>query len=177
MGRKVILAPYDPLWVKQYEAAAGQLTAVFQPILVAMHHIGSTAIPGIKAKPTIDIMIVVTSVTAVEPLLPRMSGLGYLSKGENGIVGRHYFRKGSDTNHTHHVHVFGENHPEIARHLNFRDFLCHHQEDAQAYSQLKERLARQFFTDPEAYTHQKTSFIQEIDKKAHLWRRTQAVLS
>lgn len=165
--------PHNPAWIEQYKAEAAQLTAVFQPILIAMHHIGSTAVPGIKAKPIIDIMIVVTEITAVDALVQSMAVLGYISKGENGIPGRHYFRKGSDEHHTHHIHVYGENHPEIARHLDFRDYLRHHPDAAAAYSQLKETLAQQYVADVSQYTNSKTAFIREIESKARLWRQEQ----
>ena len=173
MGRKVVLTPHNLAWIEQYEAEAAQLTAVFQPILVAMHHIGSTAVPGIKAKPIIDIMIVVTEITAVDAFIQPMASLGYISKGENGIPGRHYFRKGSDEHHTHHVHVYAENHLEIARHLDFRDYLRHHPAAATAYSQLKESLAQQYVADVSQYTESKTPFILEIENKARLWRQKQ----
>lgn len=175
MGRKVILTPHDPSWREQYETEAARLTAVFQPILVSIHHIGSTAIPGIKAKPIIDMMIVVRKITAVNQLIEPMATLGYISKGENGIPGRHYFRRGSDDKHTHHLHVYPTNHPEIARHLNFRDYLRQHRAAATAYSLLKERLAEQYVTEPAIYTESKTAFIQNIDQKALHWRQTEAV--
>ncbi|MEZ4590863.1 MAG: GrpB family protein [Chloroflexota bacterium] len=175
MGRNVILAPHNPDWIAQYKTEAARLTAVFQPILVAIHHIGSTAIPGILAKPTLDILLEVMEITAVNSFISPMAQLGYLSKGENGIPGRHYFRRGSDEYHTHHVHVFAQNHPEIARHLNFRDYLRTHPQEAAAYSQLKAQLAEQFFTDPATYTESKTAFIHTIDQKALQWRQTQAV--
>ncbi|MCA9917735.1 MAG: GrpB family protein [Anaerolineales bacterium] len=173
MGRKVILAPHNPDWIAQYETESARLTAVFQPILVAIHHVGSTAIPGIKAKPTIDILLVVTEITAVNHLIQPMAKLGYISKGENGLPGRHYFRKGSDDFHTHHIHAYAENHPEIARHLNFCDYLRTHPNDAAAYSQLKEQLAQQHFSDPATYTNNKTEFIHTIDQKARQWRLAQ----
>lgn len=173
MSRKVKLVPHDPRWVQQYEEEAERLTAVFQPILVGIHHIGSTSIPGIKAKPIIDMMIVVSSITAVDTLIEPMADLGYISKGENGIAGRHYFRKGSDEHHTHHIHTYPENHPEIARHLNFRDYLRHHPADAAAYSDLKERLAQRYEHDVEMYTNSKTAFIRNVENKARLWQKKQ----
>lgn len=176
MGRKVILTSHDPSWREQYKTEAATLTAVFQPILVAIHHIGSTAIPGIKAKPILDILIEVTEITAVNDLIQPMVNLGYISKGENGIPGRHYFRKGSDEHHTHHIHVYAAKHSAIAQHLNFRDYLCHHPAEAVRYSQLKERLAQQHFSDPATYTESKTGFIQTIGLKAQQWRQTQAEL-
>ncbi len=176
MGRSIELVPHSPLWAQQFEEEAASLTAVFQPILVSAHHIGSTSIPGILAKPIIDIILVVTSITAVRKLIEPMAVLGYVSKGENGIPGRHYFRKGGDERHTHHVHTYGKHHPAIARHLDFRDYLRHHPEQSLAYSQLKKRLAQQFVNDTENYTNSKSAFIEGIVSKARLWRQKQVSL-
>ncbi len=173
MGRKVVVIPHDPSWTEQYKQEAARLTAVFEPILLDIQHIGSTAIPGILAKPIIDIIIVVTEIAAVAPLMVAMENLDYHSKGEYGIPGRHYFYKGSAEHHTHHVHVYGASNSEIARHLDFRDFLRQHPAKARAYGQLKAQLAQQFFTDPLAYTQNKTAFIQEIESQAAQWRKKQ----
>lgn len=174
MGRKIIVIPHDPSWREQYEQEAARLTAVFQPIFVTIHHIGSTAIPNIKAKPVIDILLEVTAVTAVNNLIEPMAQLGYISKGENGVPGRHYFRKGPDAHHTHHLHVYGQGHPEIVRHLNFRDYLRYHPDEATEYSHLKERLAQKYSFDSVKYTNSKSAFIHAIDRKAHQWRQKQA---
>ncbi len=166
MGRKVVLVPHNPDWIRQYDEEAVSLTAVFQPILITIHHIGSTAIPNIKAKPIIDILIVVTRITAVDERIKPMAAMGYICKGENGISGRCYFRKGSDVHHTYHIHIYAEGHPEIGRHLNFRDYLRHYPQEAEAYSQLKETLVQQYFNDPQSYTSSKASFIGSIIEKA-----------
>ncbi len=170
MKRKVELAVYSPDWAKQFEEEAERLTAVLHPILLAIHHIGSTAVPGIRAKPIIDILIEVRDIGQVDGYNQAMAALGYTAKGENGIPGRRYFRKGSDRRHTHHVHVFQRGHPEIGRHLAFRDYLIAHPEAAQAYSDLKMQLARQFRTDTAAYTEAKSDFIRDVDAKAAVWR-------
>jgi GrpB-like predicted nucleotidyltransferase (UPF0157 family)/RimJ/RimL family protein N-acetyltransferase len=173
MSRQVELKAHDPEWLRQFEIEAERLTAVFQPNLVAIHHIGSTAVPGIKAKPIIDIMVVVRDIEQVANCNQAMNQLGYIAKGENGIDGRRYFRKGSDAHHSHHVHTFQDAHPEIARHLNFRDYLIAHPDVAQAYSRLKEELARKYESDPPLYTDSKTDFIHSVDKKAAVWRSHQ----
>ncbi len=175
MSRQVELKTHDPEWLRQFEAEAERLMAVFQPNLIAIHHIGSTAVPGIKAKPIIDIMVVVHDIEQVDAANEAMSQLGYIAKGENGINGRRYFRKGSDTHHTHHIHTFQDDHPEIARHLNFRDYLIAHPDVAQAYSRLKEELAQKYVTEPPLYTNSKTDFIHDVDKKAAVWRSRQAI--
>ena len=175
MARKVELQSHAPEWMRQFEVEAERLTAVFQPNLVAIHHIGSTAVPDIKAKPIIDIMVVVHDIEQVDTLNETMGQLGYIAKGENGINGRRYFRKGSDTHHTHHIHTYQEGHPDIARHLNFRDYLIAHPGVAQAYSRLKEELARKYESDPPLYTDNKTDFIRQVEEKAAAWRNHQTI--
>lgn len=162
MVRLVTLQPYNSDWRGMFEMEAERLTAVFQPILLAIHHIGSTAVPGILAKPIIDTLVEVREITAVDKYNSDMAALGYIAKGENGIPGRRYFRKGSDSHHTHHVHVYQTRHPAIVRHLNFRDYLIAHPETAQAYSALKAQLAQQYRDKPAQYTHAKTNFVQHV---------------
>ncbi|MCP4423631.1 MAG: GrpB family protein [Chloroflexi bacterium] len=170
MTRKVELATYNPLWVKEYENEAERLTAVFQPQLCAIHHIGSTAVPGIKAKPIIDILIEVNDIERVDAYNAAMNELGYIAKGENGIPGRRYFRRGSDIHHTHHIHVYQTGYPEIARHLDFRDYLIANPSVAQAYGRLKEELSRRYYADPPGYTSSKNDFIEAAMGEAAVWR-------
>ncbi len=176
MTRKVDLAPHNPEWVTHFEAEAERLTAVFQPHLRAVHHIGSTAIPGIKAKPIIDILIEVDDIERVDGYNAAMGALGYIAKGENGIDGRRYFRRGSDVHHTHHIHVFQTGHPEIERHLNFRDYLIANPPVAQAYSRLKESLSRSHYSDPPSYTTNKTDFVETALAEAAIWRAKQSAV-
>lgn len=175
MSRKVELAPHNLDWKQQFAAEAERLTAVFQPNLVAIHHIGSTAVPHIKAKPIIDIMVVVHDIAQVDAYNETMGQLGYIAKGENGIDGRRYFRKGSDSHHTHHIHTYQNGHPEIARHLNFRDYLIAHPDVAQAYSRLKEELAQKHLASPPDYTNSKTDFIRDVNEKAVVWHSHQSI--
>jgi GrpB-like predicted nucleotidyltransferase (UPF0157 family)/RimJ/RimL family protein N-acetyltransferase len=175
MSRKVALEAHNPEWICQFEVEAERLTAVFHPNLVAIHHIGSTAVPGIKAKPIIDILIIVKEIEQVDAVNSAMNRLGYIAKGENGIDGRRYFRKGSDIHHTHHIHTYQIGHPEIVRHIQFRDYLIAFPETAQAYSQLKEELAQKYLTDPPRYTNSKTDFIQAVEEKAAIWYSHRAI--
>lgn len=170
MNRIVEIYPYDPTWAADYAAEAARLAPVFGGNLVAMHHIGSTAVPGLPAKPIIDILPVVQDIALVADLNAPMAALGYIAKGENGIPGRRYFRKGSDAHHTHHVHVFQVGSPDIAKHLDFRDYLRAHPEELAAYGRLKTSLAAQFRTDPPAYTEAKSDFIAEILRQTAVWK-------
>jgi len=112
----------------------------------------------------------VPQIESVDAYNTVMITLGYDSRGENGIPGRRYFVKGTADAHSHHLHVFQIGHPDIARHLDFRDYLRAHPDQAQAYSQLKEKLAQKYQHDPVSYTEGKTEFIRGIDLCAAIWR-------
>ena len=176
MTRTIEVAPYDPGWADQYRAEEEKLRRVFGDETVAIHHIGSTSIPGIKAKPIIDILVEVRDIERVDARNEAMTALGYEPKGEFGIPGRRFFIKGGEEHRSHHVHVYGNGHPEIARHLDFCDYLRAHPEDAHRYSALKEELAQQFRHDPTLYTEGKTEMIREVDEKARTWIRANGLM-
>lgn len=169
MSREVVLVPYDPLWPEKYEKEAEKLAEVFTANLVRMHHIGSTSIPGIMAKPIIDMLFEVQDITRVDGIDRVMHELGYEAMGEFGIPGRRYFRKLDGEVHLFHLHVFAAGDPEVDRHVHFRDYLRAHPGDALAYQQLKLDLAEMFPQDPGSYTDGKTTFIQAVDARAKEW--------
>lgn len=168
--RKIVVVPYHPGWPEQYRVEAAKIAAVFGPELVAIHHIGSTSVPGLSAKPIIDMMPVVRDIERVESFNPAMVQLGYEPKGENGIPGRRYFAKGGDANRSHHVHIFALDNPEVNRHLDFRDYLIVHPAEARHYAALKAELAQQFPYDILDYMAGKDGLIKEILQKARAWR-------
>ena len=168
--RSTAVVPHDPAWAAAYEAAAAEIGAVLGAQLVAIHHAGSTAIAGIRAKPIIDLVAEVRQLDTMDTMSEALGALGYAAWGEHGIPGRRFFTKGSGSTRTHNLHSFATGHPEIARMLNLRDYLRAHPADAQAYSLLKEELARQFPTDIERYTLGKSAFIEEIERRAQAWR-------
>ena len=169
MSRVIEVVPYNPEWPSLFQAESKDIRRVFGDEIIAIHHIGSTAIPDIKAKPVLDFLVVVQHITNVNGYNPAMMRLGYEPLGENGIPGRRYFRKDTNGVRSHHVHIFQVGHPEIDRHILFREYLRSHPEDAHAYSQLKESLAHQYRLDPPGYNDAKSTFIQEIDRKAAVW--------
>lgn len=170
MRRRIEIVPFDEQWASQFEAEAERIRVVLGSEAVGIYHIGSTAIPGIKAKPTLDFLVEVRSLRRVDELSGRLESLGYQAKGENGITGRRYFQKLDGVNHTHHLHIFETGHPDIERHLNFRDYLRLHPDEALAYSELKERLVEAFREDPDGYTDGKDAFVRDIDQKAKEWK-------
>lgn len=167
--RNIVVEPYNKKWKAKFKSEKHKLEKVFNDIIVDIHHIGSTAIPGIKAKPVIDIMVVVKDIDKVDSFNNAMKTLGYEPKGEFGIENRRFFQKG-DNNRTHHVHIFQQGNKEIKRHLNFRDYMRAHPQKAHKYSNLKETLADKYSHDINKYIEGKNDFIAEIDNKAAKWR-------
>lgn len=134
---------------------------------MTIHHIGSTAIPSIYAKPIIDLLVEVKNIKVVDSHNSRMENIGYQVMGEFGIPRRRFFRKDNYLgDRTHHVHIFAINSPQIRRHLAFRDYLINHPIEAKAYSYLKRKLAQQHSNDIESYMDGKDQFIKDIDIKA-----------
>lgn len=171
--RNIYVVPYDPTWVGNYEAEAAALGKLFGDNLIDIHHIGSTSIPNMTAKPIIDMLPIVHDITAVDELNAAMIDRGYEPRGENGIVGRRFFSKGGDNHRTHHIHAFEPDSVEVTKHLDFRDYLRTHPDDAQAYADLKIQVAEDNPHDIWGYMDGKHAFIQEIIAKAQVWRNSQ----
>lgn len=170
--RQVELVPHDPSWKAQFEAEALRIQSILGSHLDGIHHIGSTAIPAIYAKPVIDILVVVNDLSFVDVLNLEFEALEYTCMGEFGIVGRRFYKKG-DVKRTHHIHLFDRGHPEVKRHLAFRDYLIQHPGSAQGYSWIKRCLAKQFPSDIDAYIRAKDSFIRAMDYHAGVAKQDQ----
>lgn len=166
------VVPYDPKWPEQFEEEASDIEAIFADNFVAIHHIGSTAVPGLAAKPTIDIILEVINIGLVDKCNKQMSELGYGAWGEYNIPGRRFFVKGEDKR-THHVHAFQTGSSEIPRHLYFRDYLRTHPDEAKEYAALKIKLAQQFADNRRNYVLSKHDFVKTLEKKAIDWHNNQ----
>jgi len=164
MVRKIEIVPYDPDWPEKFEIEAQSIRQVLDAHLIAIHHIGSTAIFNMAAKPTIDILLVVKNLEKLDACNDEIQNLGYQPMGENGIPGRLYYRKLEGEVHRFHLHAFEVGHPDINRHINFRDYLREHPDETQAYQELKLQLTAEFPFDASGYTSGKTGFIQAIDQ-------------
>ncbi len=171
MASSIEVVPYTPDWKHKFAQEAQQIAQALAPLIVALHHIGSTSIPGIYAKPIIDILVEVNDLAQVDRQTPAMTALGYQAMGEYGIPGRCYFRKETATGQrTHHVHIFRRRSPEVLRHLVFRDYLIAHPAEAQAYSDLKRELVQQLSLDDiEGYMDGKDRFIKLMEQRALAW--------
>ena len=162
------VVPYNSNWVSDFEAESSLIKPLFAGNFIEIHHIGSTAVPGLFAKPTIDIILVVNDINLVDKCNDAMMRLGYEAWGENGILGRRLFLKGVEKR-THHVHAFQIGNPEIYRHICFRDYLIAHPEAAKNYAELKIRLAKEFSKNRMAYVENKHDYIKLLEQKSLKW--------
>jgi GrpB-like predicted nucleotidyltransferase (UPF0157 family) len=173
--RKVEVVPHNPQWRDAFEAEAKHVAVALGENVVAIHHIGSTAIPNIYAKPVIDLLVEVRDIAEVAGQSSAMESLGYEVLGEYGIPGRRYFRKDDQAGiRTHHIHAFEAGSAEVVRHLAFRDYMIAHPGEAQRYSELKRQLAEEHPQSMDGYMDGKDGFIKEMDRRAAQWRTAQA---
>ena len=176
MPRIIEVLDYDTAWPRQYEAEAARLRPVFGAALAGIHHIGSTSVPGMRAKPTIDILVEVAPGVSIEEFYPGMSELEYNCRGEcldaviPGTPGRHYFSRKVDAQHTHHVHVCRTGHHEIPQYLALRDYLREHPRASAEYGNLKTELARRFSRDNVEYMRGKDRYVKELIARAVQWK-------
>jgi GrpB-like predicted nucleotidyltransferase (UPF0157 family) len=168
--KHIVLVPHDPSWSELFQAEAGRLIKVYGPEVISIHHAGSTAIQGIKAKPILDFLLIVHDIGNIDAYDEKMIACGYEAIGENGIPGRRFFTKTVSGKRIHNVHIFEIGHPEIERMLSFRDYLRANPEEALAYTQLKETLAKKYPRSIDQYTEGKSEFINEMIRKAKEWR-------
>ncbi|MCD3197518.1 GNAT family N-acetyltransferase [Clostridium botulinum C/D] len=164
--RIIEVVPYDEKWRKKFINESIKIRNIMRDEVINIYHIGSTAIPGIYAKPIIDILVEVKKIEIVDIYNDKMMELGYVPKGEFGIEKRRFFIKGL-YKRTYHVHIFQSGNSEIQRHLKFRDYMISHLEDAKRYENLKKELALKFRYDIESYCKGKDDFIKAIDKKIY----------
>lgn len=157
---EVVVVEYQSVWPELFERERRHIIEVIGPLIGPIEHIGSTAVPGLAAKPIIDLMAGVAN----SGDLTSLAKLGYEDLGENGIPGRRFFRKGRPR--THHLHVVEVGGTFWKEHLCFRDFLRLHPEEAGAYGRLKRTLSETFRNDRDAYSRAKAPVIVEILRKA-----------
>ena len=137
MAQHIIVTDYNPIWAEMFESEAENIKQILGDNCVAIHHIGSTAVPDLAAKPIIDIMPIVKSLDAVDQVAAEFEEIGYEYLGEFGISGRRYLRKGGDER-THQIHIFLDGDTKnIDRHIAFRDYMRTHDKERNEYASLK----------------------------------------
>ncbi|MDK2126148.1 GrpB family protein [Parachitinimonas caeni] len=166
----ILVVPHDPAWALQFAEEAQQIHRALGAVVLDLHHIGSTAIQGIHAKPVIDMLLAVGDLQVLDQQAGVLMALGYEAKGEFGIPGRRYFSKDSPSGaRSHQLHAFQAGSHGFIRHLAFRDYMNAHPEVAQAYGRLKQQLASQYPLNRTAYMDGKDPFIRQHEALAMDW--------
>ncbi len=161
----IILVDYDPNWPTLFNELRDRVAAVLGDLVVVIEHVGSTSIPGCRAKPIIDMDVVIASRADLLQAVALLATLGYVHQGDLGIKGREAFVTPANTL-PHHLYVCDSQNEQYHRHILFRNYLRAHPEEVQAYSALKQSLAQQFRHDRDAYNRSKDQFVTRILQRA-----------
>jgi GrpB-like predicted nucleotidyltransferase (UPF0157 family) len=164
---------YSPAWPAAFAAEAERLGSLLGDTLVAIHHIGSTSIPGLAAKPIIDLLPLVRAIVEIEALTPKLEAAGYKAWGEYGLPGRRYFTKDCGAYRTHNIHIYAATDPEVDRHLAFPAYLRAHPDLCREYEAQKREAYALHPADINAYNDVKNDWIKAIEVEALAWYRTQ----
>ncbi|MFX0092562.1 MAG: GrpB family protein [Candidatus Hodarchaeota archaeon] len=168
MADKIVIVPYNDEWPKLFLRIAGELRKALGQTALRIDHIGSTAIPGLAAKPVIDLQISVASLEPLDLYRKPIESLGYALRPNNPDLTKRYFREVPGKRRTHiHVKRAGSWTEQCA--LLFRDYLRVHNEDLERYAKLKYQLAEKYRDDRKSYTETKGPFIWTIMAKASEW--------
>lgn len=163
--RKFIVVPYNDKWPEMFEAESLLIKTLLGGMAKDVHHIGSTSVPGLSAKPVIDILLEVSDFNELDKYHSVMAHAGYVARGENGIEGRRYFIKGGDQR-SHQVHAFAVGDMQVLRHLAFRDYLRRNKDIAEEYAGIKHAAALLSRNDAHRYSALKGKFIERHQQLA-----------
>ena len=170
---EVIVVPHDPIWSAKFSGEAIKLRQALGGAVIAIHHIGSTSIACIYAKPIIDILVEVNTIDDADAGRDAIASLDYEIMGEYGISGRRYYRKHNKSGgREFNVHVFAAGSAHIERHIPFRDFMRVHSKFAAEYSELKRRLAHAHPHSIDGYMDGKNTFVEDVERRALEWWRS-----
>lgn len=160
---------YSPEWPLEFEREAARLRALWGDAIVTIHHVGSTSVPGLAAKPIIDLLPVVRNIEQVDGYNDAMTAAGYKAWGEYGLPGRRYFTKDANGVRTHNIHTYAAGNPEVLRHVAFCAYLRAHPDVCAEYVQVKRRAYALHPADIDAYNDAKNDWIKAMEKAAQTW--------
>ena len=166
INEAVLLHAHDPSWARAFEVERDRLLAAMPGAFVQMDHIGSTAVPGLVAKPIIDILAGVTTLDGVDALVDRLCENGYTTSKEfnASLIDRRWLMRWKDGHRTHHLHIVAHGGTAWHERLGFRDALRTDAGLAQRYADLKTQLAAKHHADRDAYTEAKSEFVRAVAK-------------
>jgi GrpB-like predicted nucleotidyltransferase (UPF0157 family) len=165
MPEPVVVVEYDPGWPLLFEQLRAPVVAALGDLVVTVEHVGSTAVPGLAAKPIIDLDVVVPSMADIPAAIVRLAALGYIHQGNLGIPGREAFISPA-WKPSHHLYACPLDSDELRRHRSFRDYLLTHPDEARAYGALKKSAALRYSHDRAAYVEVKSRFVGAVLRRA-----------
>lgn len=167
--KRITVLPYDPQWKRSFEAIRLELAAALGDLALRIEHVGSTSVEGLRAKPIIDIDVVIRNDTPMETVIAALAEIGYQHEGNLGIPQREAFcYEGKHHLQQHHLYICPESSPELRRHTVFLDYLRTHPEEAAEYGRIKQEAARLYSEDIDGYIAHKGSFIALLYQRCGL---------
>ena len=167
--RHIIVQPYDEMWKQDFISISNEIRDALGELALRIEHVGSTSVPGLSAKPVIDIDVVIRDDSMLEEVVSRLAKIGYQHEGNLGIAGREAFGyEGKEHLKEHHLYVCPEDSPELKRHVAFRDYLRSHPDAVREYSRIKEEAASLYPYDIDQYIGHKSPVIEKIYKEIGL---------
>lgn len=160
--KNVIVLPYDPQWVIEFEKLRAFLSSVCGNLIVEIHHVGSTSVVGLAAKPILDVDIEIKSHDDFEAIKEKLAAVGYTHEGDLDIPGREAFKVDTTSFMTHHLYVCASGASELKRHLAFRDYLRTHLQDRDLYGEIKQQAALSYPQDIDGYMKEKSTLITKL---------------
>jgi GrpB-like predicted nucleotidyltransferase (UPF0157 family) len=168
----VRIVEYDPGWAESAAAEMARIGGAVGEGVVRIDHVGSTAVPGLAAKPIVDLQLSVAEIEARSLYVGPLEGLGYLFAPDPASPDFHFFGLPAARPRTHHLHVCAAGCEDERRHLAVRDYLRAHPEEVAAYAELKRRLVARAPADRLAYTEGKDAYVAALERRALAWSLT-----
>jgi GrpB-like predicted nucleotidyltransferase (UPF0157 family) len=162
---------YSPEWPSEFRREAERLKMLLGDELVTVHHIGSTSVPGLAAKPILDLLPLARDITHIDDRTAMLQEAGYQAWGEYGLPGRRYFTKDRGAHRTHNVHIYQADDPDVDRHLAFCAYLRGHERARNEYEALKREVYAHHPGDIAAYNAGKNAWIKRVEQLALEWYR------
>jgi GrpB-like predicted nucleotidyltransferase (UPF0157 family) len=162
--REILIVDYDPLWPEQFQKHAAIIALALGQNALVIEHVGSTSVPGLAAKPIIDINVLVEDSSNEAAYLPALLAAGYVLRVREPDWHEHRMLRTPELDV--HIHIFSIGCMEVARQLDFRDWLRRHPKDRLRYEALKRKLAKEDWSDMNAYAHAKSELVEQIIARA-----------
>lgn len=171
--KEIIVEDYNDHWKSNFDELRGIFSSQLKDMALTIEHVGSTSVPGLAAKPILDIDIVIDSMGLLPKVIEELNKLGYYHEGNLGVEGREAFARIDEyvpytvvekIKQEHHLYVCNKGCKELKNHVNFRDILIKHPHLVESYTRLKRELAQEFRENRLAYTNGKSDFVNDVLK-------------